>query len=588
MLLEKNQKIASIFKEMAAIYKYMGAEERFRSISYNKASRVIESLKEDISEYIKSKTLDDIPGIGKSISEKIIEFVKTGSIKKYEILKKNTPHELIEMMEIRGFGPQSLKKINNELNINTKEQLINALNEGKINKLKGFGKKKTEGMLRGLKIHKTIEKRLLLWNALKIGNQIIDELKQIPEVIQIELAGSLRRKKETIGDIDILISSIEKNRNKIINNFTRLKSVKQILVKGVTKASVILKKTEIQVDLRILKDEEWGSALQYFTGSKEHNIHLRSIAKEKGYKISEYDILDINTQKKTSCKTEEDVYKTISYNIMPPEIREDKGELEQNINKNIPKLISEKDIKGDFHIHSKWSDGLFSIEEIAKYIKKEYQYKYIVITDHSKSSRIANGMDEKKIMKQLKEIETINKNLGENFIKSGIEVDILTNGDLDISDEVLEQLDWVTASIHSRFNEDNTERLIKACENKSVNCIGHPTGRLIGQREPYQLDIIKLIDIAKKTNTALEINAQPQRMDLKDDLAMYACEQGVKLVIGSDTHSLQDFEYINLGVYIARRAWCKSSDIINTMLWLEIENWKKINQKNTTKKILSY
>jgi DNA polymerase (family 10) len=273
---------------------------------------------------------------------------------------------------------------------------------------------------------------------------------------------------------------------------------------------------------------------------------------------------------------------------MPAEIREDKGELEKTKNKNIPKLISVKDIKGDLHIHSKWSDGLFSIDEIVKYIKKEYQYEYIIITDHSKSSRIANGMDEKKIMKQLKEIEIINENLGENFVKSGIEVDILTNGELDISDEVLEQLEWVTASIHSRFNEDNTERLIKACENKSVNSIGHPTGRLIGQREPYQLDVIKLIDIAKKTNTALEINAQPQRMDLKDDLAMYACEQGVKLVIGSDTHSLQDFEYINLGVYIARRAWCKSSDIINTMSWLEIENWKKLKQKNTTKEILSY
>jgi DNA polymerase (family 10) len=588
MLLETNQKLASIFKEMAAIYKYMGVEERFRSISYNKASRVIESLKEDISEYIKNKKLDDIPGIGKSISEKIIEFVKTGSVKKYEILKKNTPHELIEMMEIRGFGPQSLKKINNELNINTKEQLINALNEGKIDKLKGFGKKKTEGMLRGLKIHKTIENRLLLWNALKIGNQIVEELTQIPEVIHIELAGSLRRKKETIGDIDILISSTEKNRRKIINHFIGLKSVKQILVKGETKASIILKKPEIQVDLRILKDEEWGSALQYFTGSKEHNIHLRSIAKERGYKISEYGVFDINTQKKIAGKTEEDVYNTIGYNLMPAEIREDKGELEKTKNKNIPKLISVKDIKGDLHIHSKWSDGLFSIEEIVKYIKKEYQYEYIIITDHSKSSRIANGMNEKIILKQLKEIETINENLGENFVKSGIEVDILTNGELDISDEVLEQLEWVTASIHSRFNDDNTDRLLKACENKNVNCIGHPTGRLIGTREPYQLDMIKLIDTAKKTNTALEINAQPQRMDLKDDLAMYAREQGVKLVIGSDTHSLQDFEYINLGVYIARRAWCKSSDIINTMSWLEIENWKKLKQKNTTKEILSY
>ena len=576
---ERNNKLATIFKEMSSIYKYMGADERFRAISYAKASKVIEALQEDVSVCIKNNTLEDLPGIGESISEKIKEFIKTGEIKKYEILKKNTPHELIDMMEIRGFGPQSLKRIYNELNISTKKELINAIKDGRIQNLKGFGKAKTDGMLRGLKLHKIIEERMLLWDAMLVGKIIVDWLIQVPEIIQIEIAGSLRRKKETIGDIDILISCENKHRKKIINHFTNQSITKQIIAKGTTKASIIITEYEKQIDLRIIDKDDWGSALLYFTGSKEHNIHLRTIAKEMGYKLSEYGVYKTDGEIKIASKTEEEIYSKLGFQMIPPEMREDKGEIELAKENKIPKLISLEDIKGDLQMHSLWSDGVSSIEDITKFIKRNYNYEYIAITDHSKSSRIANGLDEKKILNQIKEIELINEKLGENFVKTGIEVDILPNGKIDISDEVLSQLSWVTASIHSGFKNDNTDRIIRACENPYILCIGHPTGRLIGEREAYKVEMKQIIEIAKQTNTALEINAQPKRMDLNDEYCMNAIENGVKLVISTDSHTLQNFEYMTLGVSIARRAWCKSSNILNTMKWLEIEKWIKKKRK---------
>ena len=576
---ERNNKLATIFKEMSSIYKYMGAEERFRAISYGKASKVIDNLQDDVSIYIKKSTLEELPGIGESISEKIKEFIKTGEIKKYELLKKNTPHELIDMMEIRGFGPQSLKRIYNELNISTKKELINAIKDGRIQNLKGFGKAKTDGMLRGLKLHKIIEERMLLWDAMLVGKIIVDWLIQVPEIIQIEIAGSLRRKKETIGDIDILISCENKHRKKIINHFTNQSITKQIIAKGTTKASIIITEYEKQIDLRIIDKDEWGSALLYFTGSKEHNIHLRTIAKEMGYKLSEYGVYKTDGEIKIASKTEEEIYSKLGFQMIPPEMREDKGEIELAKENKIPKLISLEDIKGDLQMHSLWSDGVSSIEDITKFIKRNYNYEYIAITDHSKSSRIANGLDEKKILNQIKEIELINEKLGENFVKTGIEVDILPNGKIDISDEVLSQLSWVTASIHSGFKNDNTDRIIRACENPYILCIGHPTGRLIGEREAYKVEMKQIIEIAKQTNTALEINAQPKRMDLNDEYCMNAIENGVKLVISTDSHTLQNFEYMTLGVSIARRAWCKSSNILNTMKWLEIEKWIKKKRK---------
>jgi DNA polymerase (family 10) len=578
---EKNIKLARIFNEMAYFYKYLGGNDRFRSLAYMKASKTIASLPEDIAIYWKNKSLDDLPGIGQSIAEKTNEFIRTGKIKKHEELKKMVPFEIMDMMKIKGFGPQSLKQIHDELKISTKSELIKAIEDGRIAGLKRFGQKKVENMKRGIKLHKVIEERMLLWDGLAAGETIVSWLKKLPEVLNAELAGSLRRRKETIGDIDVLIACEEKYRKKIADHFVAADFVKQILVKGDTKVSVLLMDSLRQVDLRLINKEEWGSALQYFTGSKDHNIHLRTIARAKGYKISEYGIFNLENDKKLAGLNEEDIYKKLGLQFIPPEIREDKGEIELSKLKMIPKLVSFEDIKGDLQMHSVWSDGTNSIDEIVTYVLKHFNYEYIVLTDHSKSSRVANGMDEKQVSKQLKEIELVNKKIGKDFIKKGIEVDILPDGSLDLSDEILSQLDWVTAAIHSNFSMDNTDRIVAACENKYVNVIGHPTGRLIGTREPYKLEMERVFEIAASTGTALEINASPQRMDLNDEYTFSAREKKIPLVISTDSHSFSNFDFMKLGVFIARRAWCKKEDILNSKSWSVLKLFR--NKKNKHK-----
>lgn len=579
---QANKELAEIFHDMAAIYRYNG-DDRFRALAYEKASKAIASLPEDINVYVKQGKLEDIPGIGEHTAEKIQEYLSTGKIKKYEELRKEVPLDIMNMMEVTGFGPQSLKKIHTELKINTKDELIKALQNGTVSKLQGFGAKKVENMLRGLKLHKTVEDRMFLWNALEAGEQVLEKLKKLPEVKQAELAGSLRRKKETIGDIDILVSCNEKSRKRIVTYFTSSSVAQEVLAKGDTKASIIHKESGKQIDLRMVNENEWGSALQYFTGSKEHNVHLRTIARNKGYKISEYGIFTIKNDKWIAGKTEEDIYNTLGFKIMPPEMREDRGEIELSAKGKIPKLVTLDDIKGDLHTHSTWSDGARSIEEIARYVIKNMPYEYFAISDHSKSTRIANGMDEKRMLKQLKEVEKVNKQLGKDFIKKGIEVDILPDGSLDMPDEILGQLDWVTASIHSNLKNDNTDRIAKACENPYVCSIGHPTGRLIGSREPYKLDFREVIKVAKSTGTALEINSQPQRMDLNDEMVREARENGIKFVINTDSHDLAQFNFMKLGVYIARRAWCTADDILNTRSWKDLKNFTNQKKKGLSK-----
>jgi len=579
VMFDNNKTLAHIFKDISSIYKYLGGNERFRALAYERAYKVISSLPNDITFYYTDESIKKLKGIGDSISEKIIEFLKTGKIKKYELLKNSVPYELLGLLDVRGFGPKSLKQIHTTLNITTENEFLTALENGSISKLKNFGPKKIEAMLKGFKLHKLVIDRMLLWDALEIGENCLKWFKNIPEVMNAELAGSLRRKKETIGDIDILISCENKNRSLIVSKFIKSSLVKQVIVKGETKISVVLNGCNRQLDLRLVNQDEWGSALLYLTGSKEHNIHLRAIARQKGFKVSEYGIFSISSGKKIAGKTEEEIYNTIGYKIMPPEMRENKGEFDLSLHNKIPDLISVNDIKGDLQLHSIWSDGQSSIEEIVNYLSSNFSYHYIALTDHSKSSRIAIGMNEKKILNQIKEIDLLNKKYGKSFLKSGLEVDILSDGKLDICDDVLSQLDWVTASIHSNFNRDNTDRIIAACENKYVCCIGHPTGRLIGIREPYKLDMTKIIDAAAKTFTALEINAQPNRMDLNDDLAWLAREKEVKLVISTDSHSLNDFNYMKLGVFIARRAWCKADDVLNTKSWDEIKAFKNLKRK---------
>ena len=574
-----NKELGKIFRDMSHIYQYKNGKQRFRALAYEKASRIINDLQDDVTTYTKKDQLEEIPGVGSSIAEKINEYIKTGKIRKFESLKKTVPIDMLELMNIAGFGPQSLKLIHQKLKINNRDEVIKALQNGRISEIKGFGKKKVDNMLRSLKLHKTVEERMLLWHALEAGNKVLEEFKKMKEVKQAELAGSLRRKKETIGDIDILISSDEKNRKKIITKFVFLPLIKEVLAKGDTKASVIIKDFNKQVDVRIINPDEWGSALLYFTGSKEHNVQLRTIAREKGYKISEYGLFDAKTDKRIAGATEEEIYKKLGFEWIPPEMREQKGELDLAAEKKIPSLVTLEDIKGDMQMHSSWSDGTMNIEDLAQFVSDHYPYEYIVLTDHSKSVRVAGGMNEEQFRKQIKEIRSVNNKLKKDFIKAGAEVDIMPDGSLDLKDELLEQLDWVCASIHYGFTHDNTERIIAACQNKFVNCIGHPAGRIIGQRESYPVNWDKVFKIAKQTGTAFEINCQVDRMDLNDELARMAREYGVKLVISTDSHQQSQFAFMQLGVFIARRAWCTRRDILNTTSWNEIKKFAERKRK---------
>ena len=573
-----NKDLANIFKKMAAIYEFLG--DRYRAMAYQRAAHIIEDLPDDVRNYILSGKLYEIKGIGPSIASKIEEYVRTGKIQKYEELKKQVPEDFIDLIDLPGFGPKTLRRIYEELGIKTKEELVKALKDGRIEQLPGFGPKKVENMLKGLQMYELSKRRILLWEALQISRYLVDKLKSsLKEIKDIEVVGSVRRRKETIGDLDILVIAEDEDRMKIMDYFTSLPEVDEILVKGPKKSSVVMKfeGKERQVDLRIFKKDEWGAALQYFTGSKQHNVHLREIAKEKGLKINEYGVYKVDTEEKIAGETEESVYKAVGMDWIPPELREDRGELEAALEHKLPKLVELKDIKGDMHVHSTWSDGVNSIKDIAEFIQKQYKYEYIVITDHSKSQRVAHGLDEERILKEIEEVRMLNKMMGWDFIKIGTEVDILLDGSLDFPDEILAKLDWVVASVHSHFNRDNTDRILKAMENPYVNVIGHPTGRLIGIREPYPVDMDAVIKKAKETGTALEINAQPRRLDINDIWIRKAVEEGVMLVISTDSHNLGNFAYMELGVAQARRGWAEKKNILNTRSWRYIKQF--VNKK---------
>lgn len=569
---QHNKNLAAIFEEMAVRYELEGNQHQFRARAYRNAANIIRTLPEDISYYVQDNQLEQINGIGEGIAKKIIEYLKTGKINHFENLKKKLPQDLISLVGVKGLGAETLRRFYQELGIDSRETLMEALEDGRVEKLEGFGPKKVENIQAGLRQREVAEQNLHLWNAMQLGNTILKQLRKLPDVHRAELAGSLRRKKETVGDVDILLAAPKKNWSKIIDSFVSWNQIESILAKGETKVSVMVKDFKRQVDLRIVEDTAWGAALVYFTGSKEHNVRLRQIALDKGLKLNEYGIFENN--RKVAAKTEEEVYQALGLSWLPPEMRENRGEIELAAAGKLPKLLEPEDIKGDLHMHSRYSDGKHTLEEIATYIKNNHAYEYIVVTDHTKSTRIAGGMDEKGFLKQIKAIQELNLQLGDNFVKAGAEVDILSDGSMDLSDELLSQLDWVVASVHAQFKKDNTHRLIKACENPYVHVLGHPTGRLIGIREGYPLDIDEVMAAAKATGTAMEINAQPKRMDLDDHWARRAREQGVPLVISTDSHSLDHYAFLSLGIYVARRAWCTAQDILNTRSWKEIVDFK--------------
>jgi len=551
-----NQELAKIFFETA---KYLQMQENsFRSVAYRKVASVLESMEknvEDVYEEGGLKALEEIEGVGENIAKRIEEYIKTGKVKAHRDLKKQTPIKINEISAVEGMGVKKAKILYEKLGVKNLKDLEKAVRAGKVAPLFGFGEKTEKNILEGIKFLKKSKGRFLLGHILSDVEEIIQKLGSLKEVQRISVAGSTRRKKETIGDVDILIASSKPE--KVMDFFTSINGVEKVWGKGLTKSSVRMKEG-FDVDLRIVKSKSFGSALQYFTGSKEHNIATRKIAISKGLKLNEYGVF--RGEKMIAGKTEEEVYRAIGLPFIPPELREDRGEVDGNL----PELVDRKDIKGDLHCHSNWNGGEHSIAQMAK-AAKDMGYKYIGISDHTKFLKIEKGLNEKQLLKQKKEIERLNK--GDFRILQGCEANIMKDGSLDIKDSVLKEMDYVIAGVHSLMKmpkEKMTKRIITAMKNPNVDIIAHPTGRILKQREEYQVDFEKILETAKRHKVILEINSSPDRLDLNDINIKKAKEMGVKMIINTDSHHRSQLSLIEFGIAQARRGWAEKKDIINT------------------------
>ncbi len=558
---KKNKELAGIFEKIADILEFLG-DNPYRIGSYRRAANLISELPDDIEELYRSGKLTKLPGIGSSTLLKIEEFLRTGTVKKYEDLRKKVPEDLLELMDVPGVGPKTLRAAYDKLGVRTKEDFMRVLKDGTLAKLPGFGPKKVENILKGIELWKSTQERIPITEAYPMAQDVLEYMRGTKGIKEISIAGSLRRFKETIGDIDLLVSAEKKDWREIHEHFVRYPEISKVLAKGETKSSVVLKNGR-QVDLRTVEPKSWGAALQYFTGSKEHNIRVRDIAKEKGLKVNEYGVFRADTDERLGGETEEEVYRLVGMQWVPPELRENWGEVELALEGKIPRLVGFEEIRGDFHVHTNWSDGINPVEEVVEAAFR-LGYEYVVIGDHSQSARVANGLTPERYERQWKLIEELNRvyNPKGFYILRGCEVDILPDGSLDLPDSLLEGFDFVVASIHSRFNQDNTYRILKAMESPYVNLIGHPTGKAYGQREGYPLDMERVIGMAKETGTALEINTF--RVDLSPENIRRCTEEGVTMAIVTDAHSVAHLPYMRIGTGIARRGWATPEVILNT------------------------
>ncbi len=562
----KNQEIANIFYEIADFLEMEGAQ--FKPYAYQKAAITLETLEKDIQDIYKQGgrlALLKIPGVGGSIAEKIEEYLKTGKIKYYLELKKKTPVNIKELIEVEGLGPKRVKVLYQKLGIRNLKDLEKAARAHKICPLFGFDEKTEKNILEGIAFLKRSKGRFLLGEILPRVKEVYQKLKSLKEVEKIDPAGSLRRMRETIGDVDFLV--ISKNPEKVMDFFVSLPGIVKIWGKGPTKSSVRMKEG-FDMDIRVVSTKSYGSALQYFTGSKEHNIAIRKIAMDRGLKLSEYGLF--RGPRMIAGKTEEEIYKALGMDWIPPELREDQGEIEAALERKLPQLIDFKDIKGDFHCHSEWDGGANTIEEIAE-VAEKLGYQYLGIADHTKFLRIEYGLDEKKLALQKKEIDKINLKLKNQNSKlqvlQGCEANILNDGSIDIKDEALKKLDYVIAGIHSNLKmekEKMTERIIRAMKNPHLNIISHLTGRILKRRDEYQIDFEKILRAAKEFKVILEINSYPERLDLNDQNIRRAKEAGAKMIINSDAHHKDQLRFIEFGIAQARRGWIEKKDIINT------------------------
>lgn len=555
-----NTEIAQVFRDIAKILE-IKQENVFRVRAYERAAQNIEALDEDISGLARENRLSEIPGVGKDLSGKITEYCLTNKIKYFEQLKKEIPQGLLELLSVPSVGPKTVRLLFEKLKVKSVSGLEKAISKGRLNNVPGIKEKTIVNILKGIAIFKRGKERITLAQATKIAGDFSESLSGMKEVDKLSLAGSLRRQKETVGDIDILI--VSQKPAKVMHKFTRLLSAAQVLASGTTKASVRTRQ-DVQVDCRVVEAKSFGAALVYFTGSKDFNIRLRQIAIKKGLKVNEYGVFRKN---KFICgRTEEDVFKALGLPYIEPELRENRGEIELAMQGRLPELVGLKDIKGDLHTHSDWSDGVSSIEEMAQ-AARERGYEYIALTDHSQSLKIANGLSVEDLKKKRAQIDRVNSRLKGVTVLFGTEVDIDSQGRIDYKDDILKGFDIVVAAIHTGFKQPSsqlTKRLVSACRNKYVHVIAHPTGRLWGVRDAYPVDMNEIFKAAKDTNTHMEINSFPNRLDLNDINCRRASELGVKFAISTDSHESTQLDAIRFGLSVARRAGLTKNSVINT------------------------
>ena len=559
----ENKSIADIFTEIADILDIQG-ENPFRIRSYRNAARTIGDLTENLENMVKAGgNPEEIPGIGKSMHEKIVEIVKTGKCQSLEELKKITPPGLTELLRLDGLGPKKVKLLYDELGVDSVDRLEKAAQAGRLRNLAGMGEKTEEKILKSVEQFRAGIGRFKLSIGFTYAGALERYLGDVPGVKRLDPAGSFRRRSETIGDLDIL--AICAQSSKVMDRFTAYGEVKDVIAKGETKSSIRLR-NGLQVDLRVLDDESYGAALHYFTGSKAHNVAIRERAKEMGLKVSEYGVFRARDEKRLTGASEEEVFRAVGLPFIPPELREDRGEIAAAEEGKLPRLIDLADIRGDLQMHTVATDGKNSILEMAKKAK-DLGYSYVAITDHSQAVRVAGGLNEKALARHLKEIDKANGEISGIRILKGVEVDILGDGTLDLKDQILKECDVVLGSVHSRFNLEEaemTKRIIRAIKNPCVHILAHPTGRLILEREPYKVNLKEVMQAAVDHGVVLEINAYPDRLDLRDADARMARDMGARLAISTDAHSALQLEMMKFGVFTARRGWIEAKDVINT------------------------
>jgi DNA polymerase (family 10) len=567
----KNAEIVALFSEVADYLEVKG-ENPFRVRAYRRAAQAIEGLAEDVAALAARDGLQEVPGIGKDLAAKITEYLTTGAIQYLEGLRAEIPAGVIDLMGIHGVGPRTAKLLYDQVGVDSVEKLEALAKAHKLAGLPGIKAKTEENILKGIAVWRSGRERMPLGTALLLSEGILAALRDLEAVQQIAPAGSLRRMKETVKDVDLLVTSTDPVR--VMEVFVGLPNVAEVLAHGETKSSIRLREG-IQVDLRVVEPACFGAALQYFTGSKQHNIRIRELAQRRGLKVNEYGVFDDPSGRRRAGQTEEEVYAAVGLPWIPPELREDGGEIEAALEGRLPALVSVEDIRGDLQMHSTWSDGAHPLAELVEGVRAR-GYRYMALTDHSRSTTVAGGMTEDRLLQMVAEVRALNGRIRGFRVLAGCEVEIRGDGSLDFPDEILRRLDIVLVSVHSRFKmprDEMTARIVKAVSHPLVHILAHPTGRLIGERAAYEVDMEAVLAAARRAGTAVEINASPSRLDLNDHHARRAKDLGVPVVISTDAHSIGQLDFMRFGVSVARRAWLGPAEVLNTLPAQELIAW---------------